>query len=1043
MRIVLLGAVQAFHDDGVPVEIGGVRLRMLLARLAVEAGRPVSAESLIDDLWGEDPPTGATSALQGLVSRLRKALGAAGGVELVAGGYRLPVRAEDVDVCRFEELAAKGRRELAAGRAKEASALLGAALGLWQGPALADVLDARFASLLVTRLDGIRAAAVEDRFDAELKLGRHGEVLTDLNTAAAAQPLNERLAELLMRGLAAAGRQSDALAAYEDIRASLSDELGVDPSPELQKTHVSLLRGDLDRPAAQPGQAAPAPRLPIPLTSFFGRERELGRVAQLLAVSRLVTIIGPGGAGKTRLSLEAAALDRAHEGRIWFVPLAGLSAADPLPDAVLAALNGLYKAGGMEQVAALDRLTELLDVGDALLVLDNCEHVVEAAAELAARLLDRLPQLRILTTSREPLAITGEALCHLGPLELPSEDSDPAEAAASAAVRMLADRAVSVAPGFVLDATTTGAVVEICRRLDGMPLALELAAARMRSMSVVQIARRLDDRFRLLASGSRTALPRQRTLQAVVEWSWELLDEPERRLARRLSALPGGATLTVLEQVCADDCLRADDVVYVLGSLVEKSLVQQDGARYRMLETIRAYAAVRLAESGDDVPAGFAAYFLALAEEQEPLLRRREQLEAIAVFDAEHDNLAWALRAAFEAGDVEMAVRFVRAMFWYWGIRGMTTQFETFLDEVLAFRGELPPDARAAFEIVRGASGGRPGKARQADDNPRAALGFHPALPLLRMSQLVGEDGGLQEVLAHPDPWVRASAHWARDFLLSERGDPYSGAESRREALRGFEEVGDRWGLVMSYLSMGREHTLRGEFSLSIADYERALAVATELGTEQHLFSTCAALSMARIRAGDIEGALLGLQAAQRQAMVRGHRRLANSLWGYRASAHCRAGEIEQADQALDREEAAMDRLLYPEDVGPDLIAGFRLSIRLAAGDVGPARELLPRAVRGLLAYGNANGTAWAAELWSGLLCLEGDAVGAATALGIAQVIRGALLSGDPDTSELIGRLVAAIGVTDFQAAFDRGATMARPDALDRLAREAGQPVAS
>ncbi|MFE3448503.1 BTAD domain-containing putative transcriptional regulator [Nonomuraea sp. NPDC059194] len=436
MRVVLLGPVQAFADDAAPIEIGGVRLRMLLARLSAEAGRPVSAESLIDDLWGEEAPAGASSALQGLVSRLRKALGAAGGVELVAGGYRLPVRAEDVDVNRFEELVTQGRRELAGGRAKEAATLLGAALGLWQGAALADVLDAPFARNLATRLDGIRAAAVEDRLDAEVRLGRHAEVLADLTTAAAADPLRERLAELRMRALSAAGRQSEALAVYEEIRARLADELGIDPSPELQETHLALLRGELDRPAVQPDRQAAPSRLPAALTSFVGRERELGRLAALMPTSRLVTIVGPGGAGKTRLSLEAAARDRAHgQGRIWFVPLAGVGAGDQLPDAVLGALNGLYDGGGMQQVAAVDRMAGLLDVGDALLVLDNCEHVVEAAADLAARLLDRLPQLRILATSREPLAITGEALCHLGPLELPPADPEPAEAADSAAVR--------------------------------------------------------------------------------------------------------------------------------------------------------------------------------------------------------------------------------------------------------------------------------------------------------------------------------------------------------------------------------------------------------------------------------------------------------------------------------------------------------------------------------------------------------------------------------------------------------------------------------
>ncbi|MEU7900469.1 BTAD domain-containing putative transcriptional regulator [Nonomuraea sp. NPDC049152] len=1036
----MLGPVQAFTDGGAPIEIGGARLRMLLARLALEAGRPVSADGLIEDLWGEEAPVGAASALQGLVSRLRKSLGAAAAVELVAGGYRLPVRAQDVDAHRFEELAAQGRRELVAGRAKEAASLLGAALGLWRGAALADVLEAPFARNLATRLDGVRAAAAEDRFEAEVRLGRHADVLADITTAAAEHPLSERLAELLMRALSGAGRQSDALAAYEEIRARLADELGVDPSPELKETHLALLRGELDRPAVQAERAAPS-RLPAPLTSFVGRDRELARLAELMAASRLVTIVGPGGAGKTRLSLEAAARDRAHgQGRVWFVPLAGVSAEDQLADAVLGTMNGLYDSGRMRQDTPVDRMAELLDVGDALLVLDNCEHLVEAAADLAAQLLDRLPQLRILTTTREPLAITGEALCHLGPLELPPGEPEPAEAAEAAAVRLFVDRAASVRPGFTLDGETVGSVVEICWRLDGMPLALELAAARMRSMGVDQIARRLDDRFRLLTSGSRAALPRQRTLLAVVEWSWDLLDQQERALARRLAAFPGGATLAALERICADDSLSADDVVYVIGSLVEKSLTQQDGERYRMLETVRAYAAAQLAASGDDVSGRFAEYFLALAEEHEPLLRTREQLEAIVVFDTEHDNLVLALRGVLAAGDAATAARFVRAMFWYWGIRGMATQFNAFLDEVLAL-DTLPDEARAAFQVIRLAS------ARPADELPTpdvdtaAALGFHPALPLLRISHMASEED-LQRALNHPDPWMRASAHWSRDFLLTEQGDPHTGADSRREALRGFEEVGDRWGLVMCYLNMGREHGLRAEFDQAITWFERALALATELGTEEHLFYAWAALSTARMRSGDLDGALRDVQAAMHLAKVRGLRRMEVEMLSYLSAVHRRAGDHEQADQVLDQKEALVHRLPYPEEMSMDLIASERMMNRLAAGAAGPARELLPRTVRGLFAYGNANGMAWSAEIWSWLLMLEGDPAGAATTLGMSQVIRGALFHGDPEMRALIDSLVEALGEDGYRAAFDQGATMPRQDALNRLAEEAGQPVA-
>lgn len=1040
VRIVLLGPVQVHGDDAKPVEIAGARLRMLLARLALEAGRPVSADSLIDDLWGAEAPAGAPAALQGLVSRLRRALVGVGTVALVAGGYRLPVRAEDVDAHRFEELAGQGRRELAAGRFQEAAALSGAALDLWRGAALADVLEAPFARNAATRLDELRVAALEDRCDAEVRLGRHAEVAADLGAVAAAHPLRERTAELRMRALSAAGRQSDALAVYEEIRGRLGEELGVDPSPELQEVHLALLRGELDRPVVRPEAAAS--RLPAQLTSFVGREDELDRLAELMAASRLVTIVGPGGAGKTRLSLEAVSRDRAcGSGRVWFVPLAGVGQPDQLADAVLGALGGLYGSGQPRQADPADRMVERLDVGDAVLLLDNCEHLVEEVAALADRLLERLPQLRILATSREPLAITGESLCHLGPLDVPSGEPEPEEAAGAAAVRLFVDRAASVRPGFALDASTVDAVVEICRRLDGMPLALELAAAKLRSMGVEQIARRLDDRFRLLTSGSRAALPRQRTLLALVEWSWDLLDEPERVLARRLSAFPGGASLATLEAVCPDESLPAEDVLYVVGSLVEKSIVQQAGDRYRMLETIRAYAASRLAASGDDVSARFAGHFLALAEEHEPLLRTGDQLRAIAVFDAEYDNLAFGLRTALDARDTLMASGFVRSLFWYWGLRGMTSQCATSVEEVLKLGDALPAHVRDAFGVMRGAAGPLFGGEQVPDADPAAVAAFHPALPMLRMAQLASVPDGselverqLQEALRSPDPWVRASVLWTQDHIRVERGDLTTGARSRQEALRGFEEVGDRWGLVMSLLRVSRDHSLRAEHDQAVATAQRAVAIGSELGTEMHLYWTRSRLARARMNSGDLDGALRDIHAALLQAKERGHRRIEANMLSSLATAYRLAKDVERAHRTLDRMEE-LARRLPSEGLPGDAVAGFRMANRLAEGAAGPARELLPGVVRMVFAHGQASALAWAAELLGWLLALEDDPAGAATALGMSAVIRGWFDEGDPELRVVVAGLAGRLGEDAYRAAYRQGAEMPRREALDRLAQ--------
>ncbi|MFE3703246.1 BTAD domain-containing putative transcriptional regulator, partial [Nocardia tengchongensis] len=835
MQVGVLGPVRVHAEDGARVEIPGVRVRMLVARLALESGRDVPVPALIDGLWGEEPPADAPGALQALVSRLRKALREAGTVEFGPGGYRLPgVR---VDADRFEDLVRRGRQELAAGRAEAAARLLAEALELWRGPALGDVLDAPFAQTTATRLDELRAAALEDRFVAELRLGRHAEIQTDLEIAAADNPLGDRLAALRIRALAAAGRQADALAAYEETRARLDEDLGIDPSALLRETPLALLRGELESP---PPRREPVTRsLPVRLTGFVGREPELAELTGLLTESRLVTIVGPGGAGKTRLAVEA--MDRQATGAVFFVPLAELGAPDQLADAVAGALDA-----GPDRTT---RLTELLDVGPAVLVLDNCEHVIAAAAALAEHLLDRLPQLRVLATSREPLAITGEALCHLGPLDVPVETADSAVAQRSSAVRLFADRAAAIRPGFVLDDDTVAPVIEICRQLDGLPLALELAAAKLRAMSVDQVARRLGDRFRLLSSGSRTALPRQRTLQALVEWSWDLLEEPERILARRLSVFAGGATAEAVEVICTDEELPADDILYLLDALVEKSLVtvtSEDPPRYRMLETIRAFAAGHLATSPDHLTEPFTDYYLTLAEQAEPHLRGNEQLAAIALFDAEHANLAAALRTALAApASPGIASRLVRAMFWYWGIRGMSSQFESSLAGVLAFEQQLPDATRAAFRVIALMAGAPPAGSSLStliEDCVRdGGLEFHPAVPLwtallaARTQDDKLAEQQLTQAMTWPDPWVRASAELARDIALTGEGRLLAGAHARRAALRGFEIVGDRWGLGMALLATGRAHSLGGEHDRALDAYARAVTLASELGTQEDI----------------------------------------------------------------------------------------------------------------------------------------------------------------------------------------------------------------
>ncbi|WP_433562222.1 ATP-binding protein [Nocardia sp. CA-151230] len=1041
----MLGPVRVHAEDGTPVEIPGVRVRMLLARLALESGRDVPATALIDGLWGEEPPAEAAGALQAAVSRLRKALRGVGTVEFGTGGYRLPGVAVDAD--RFEDLVRQGRQELAAGRAEAATRRLGEALALWRGPALGDVQDAPFAQAAATRLDDLRAAAVEDRFEAELRLGRYADVLTDLEIAGGDNPLSERLAALRMRALAAAGRQSDALAVYEEMRERLDEELGIDPGATLRDTHLALLRGELEIPA--PRREPVTRALPVRLTGFIGREAELTELAGLLADSRLVTIVGPGGAGKTRLALEA--MDRQATGAVFFVPLAELGAPDQLADAVAGALD----SDSAERPDKTARLTELLDVGPAVLVLDNCEHVIAAAAALAEQLLDRLPQLRVLATSREPLAITGEALCHLGPLGVPVETADPVVAQSAPAVRLFADRAAAIRSGFILDDATVAPVVEICRQLDGLPLALELAAAKLRAMSVDQVARRLGDRFRLLTSGSRTALPRQRTLLALVEWSWDLLDEPEKILARRLSAFPGGTTAEAVEAICADGDLPIEDILYLLDALVEKSLVTvtpDDPPRYRMLETIRAYAADQLTRSSDDLTPLFTDYYLTLAEQAEPHLRGTEQLTAIALFDAEHANLAAALRTSLGTRpDPDTAMRLVRAMFWYWGIRGMSSQFESSLDAVLRFGDELPAAARAAFRVIALMAGSPPAGSSLTglieDCVQAGGLEFHAAVPLWTALLAARADDEklaeqqLEQALTWPDPWVRASAQLARDIALTGQGRLHEGAAARREALRGFEIVGDRWGLGMALLAVGRAHSLQGDHDQARAAYARAVTLASELGTEDDIVAARTALADERMRGGELAEAARDIDAAQRLAADQGFSRLSAVILLTSAELHRRTGDIARSDQDLDQLEHRLRHLPYPEAMAANHITVARLRNRLSEGSPAAARALLPRAIEGAFIYGDSAATAQAqahaAELLAKLRLLEDNPSAAATALGLSQVIRGTADHGEPELTTLTATLTNRLGDTEYHRAYHLGADLPRPEALARLATEA------
>ncbi|MBB4687031.1 BTAD domain-containing putative transcriptional regulator [Amycolatopsis jiangsuensis] len=1026
MRIGVLGAVTTWDAAGAPVAVGGARGRTLLALLAAEAGRVVSADRLIDGLYGQHPPDGAANALQSQISRLRGAVGLP--VEFTSAGYRLVVEPDDVDAHRFERLAGEARRE--AGDPARASALLGEALALWRGPAFADVPAA---ATHATRLEELRAEAAADRVDAEISLGRAQDVLDELRTTVAEEPMRERPRAQLVRALHAAGRNAEALAAFEDARRVLADELGADPGQELAEAHLAVLRDE-------PGTAA-AP-LPAQLTSFVGREGELHQVADLLRHARLVTLLGPGGAGKTRLAVEVAA----NAGPCAFVELAS-HVADDVEAAVLGALglrqtaSPLRGAGGPEPV---DRIVSALRDQAMVLVLDNCEHVVATAAGLVARLLPVCPGLRVLATSREPLGITGEQLAPIPRLTVPPPGTPAAETLGYPAVRLFADRARASDPAFRVDEHTAGDVIRICTALDGLPLALELAAARVRTLPVAEIAARLDDRFRLLARGSRTAQPRHRSLRGAVEWSWDLLDDDERRLARRLTVFSGGATLAYAEEVCG---VPAE----LLPELADKSLVEHSAGRYRMLETIRAFCAEKLAGAGEteQLRQAHAQTFLRLAEEADPKLRTAAQLAWLDRLDAEYDNLVAALRWAATA-DLPTALRLVAALTPYWWMRGRRYESSVLSLEVLRHCGTEPPEGEPFLMCLLAATAGQPGHEavrpyRSYVDGYLADSGWAPERPMMLMLSAVvlgpPEDDAVRlaqtRLAQQSDPWLTALIPLGDGLRAMLTGDLDAAERGLREGQDRYRALGERWGLSMSLDHLSQVLTWRGRHEEAAAAMTESMALMREIGATDDYADLLCRRGDSRVWRGDVEGARADYEEtvalARRTGMpetraagyvgLAGLARRAGDLAGARALAERALAECTSGSFAV-----ALVRTAASVALAWIAVAGHRPD---------EARRRVRDAVETAYSWHDNSLLASALEAGAGVVAEEERFAEAATLLGAAEALRGSAVPGQPDVAR-----VAEAAATALSSGFAEAQAAGRELGPDKALAEAGLSAA-
>ncbi|WP_026119502.1 BTAD domain-containing putative transcriptional regulator [Nocardiopsis ganjiahuensis] len=849
MRFSILGPLQVHDASGQPITIGGARLRALLTLLLLRPGQQVATEQLTDAIWGDAVPAASGNALQALASRLRRALGEDVRVHGDASGYRLEVAPGQVDLYEFEDLAGHGRERLLAGRPQEAERALSAALALWRGPALPDLTARGVAEDIALRLSEAHRTAREDHLEARLDLGRFVEALPEAEALAAGEPHRERPVELLLRALAGNGRTADALTVYDGFRTRLADELGLDPSDHLRQVHLRVLRGELASTGPAPDRTPPPPevvRLPRNPTSFVPREAEVGAAVTRLSTARLVTLTGPGGAGKTRLAVEAATTlaEDASElasGGVWFVGLAPVSPEADLADAVATALelrgHAVFQArAAVAPQPPLERVVSFLSERSGLIVLDNCEHVVADAARLVETLLDRCPNLRLLTTSREPLGVAGESLLPVPSLALPPERAGVEEARAYPAVTLFSERAEAVLPGFTVDSDNVAHVVRIIRELDGVPLALELAAARLRAMSPAQLAGRLSDRFRLLTSGSRSALPRHRTLRALVDWSWELLDEPERRLLRRLAVLPGGATLEAVEQVGSDPeapfgTVAGHDVWTVLFALVDKSLVvaenpSRDDAppRYRQLETVRAYALERLTDSGEEerVRDAQARYTCDLWSRADPGLRGPEQRAWLVRLGAETDNCVAAFHWALDRRDAALALDLMEHSQWYWTLDEHWQQVNRWSHQILELVGDTPPIGHEVgyagclfhlageMELGRDAVMARISRVEEVLEAAGRRFEDHPVLILCLVYRAMAEGdpdsrsrARLEEsVQGQTDSWTRAMTYLMLALLDGVFGQARLASERAATALAALEEIGDVWGQCHALLQL-------------------------------------------------------------------------------------------------------------------------------------------------------------------------------------------------------------------------------------------------
>ena len=887
MEFAILESLEV-RSEGQLLPVPGDKQRQLLAMLLVHANEVVGSERLLEALWRR-PPGSGLNALQVRVSQLRKALGAGGAaLETRPSGYLLRLEPGQLDLDRFEQLASEARQ---AGPG-EAAAKLREALALWRGPPLSEFAYEEFAQSPISRLEELRLTALERRIDADLKLGHNSELVGELEQLIAEHPLRERLSAQLMLALYRCGRQAEALAVFQDARRALLEELGLEPGPDLKTIERAILNHDpalLLESVLPPPKSAPNTNLPKPATTFLGREKELAEILDLLSreEARLLTLTGPGGTGKTRLAVRAAALaaDAFPDG-VWWVPLAALRDPELILPAV-ATIFGLSDQPGRELGNAL---LEALGGKRLLLALDNAEHLLPQAAEAIATLREA-DGPTVVVTSRERLQLAGEHVYPVPPL------------AVGEAVELFTARARALGSRF----ETTATVGELCGRLDNLPLAIELAAARMTVLSPKQILERLSQRPELLKAG-RGAPPRQRTLHSTIEWSYDLLDAQERELFARLAVFTGGSTLEAVEEIC-------DAHLDTLASLVDKSLVRHGDERFWMLETIREYAAKRLDEAadGEDIRRRHGEFYERFAGEAEEGMRTPAVLSWLDRVEREQPNLRSALGRSLERADPGSALRTAAALFRYWEARSGPSEGRTWLDQALATGAGSAGDrargsyvaARLAFfqgdlERARALFGDAAELALLAGDDQTLAValacsGLVHAEQGERETALALTRQGQDLAAGLTDRWARAEALLAVAAGLTITGESEGGDALNREVLAIKREFGDELNVSDILNNLGYSALANGNYDEARTLLEESLAISRRLADTFRITLALGNLGLVAVLEGRYDEAIALLDEDLRLCIMRGDRRCGTEAILGLTAAHAALGNDELA----------------------------------------------------------------------------------------------------------------------------------------------------